>query len=167
MICNLKMAKILNQIDQNNLSTKKVLPIWVKKNNMGEVFWGVDNFCGCIGKKPTSLQGKNLTDLEWDGNEININRWEDDKINASSIIIDVIGEALSIVKGWKIQLEKEYTDTCFDIILSLDEGDEDVPPSATVRFYAVRDSYHYISLDFNFLEECNQPVLIEQVNSSI
>lgn len=127
MICNKKMEDLLKQIDQNELPILKALAIWVRENYIGETLWGVENFCGCVGKKPTSVHGKKLTDLEWDGNEININRWEADKTNikTSYILIDVVSEALSIVMEWKSQLEKEYAETCFDIVLSVDEGDSD------------------------------------------
>jgi hypothetical protein len=166
MICNKKMEELLKQIDQNELPIVKALSIWVKKNDIGETLWGVGNFCGCVGKKPTSVHGKKLTDLEWDGNEFNINRWEADKTNikTSCILRDVVSEALSIVMEWKSQLKKEYAETSFDIVLSVSEGDSDISPSATIRFYAVRDSYNYIYPDANNLEKFSQPILMEQVN---
>lgn len=163
---NRKMEALLKQISLNKLPSVVSVPIWEKKNNIGESFWGVSNFCGCIGKKPTSIQGKNLTDLEWDGNEININRWEikEDINDATYIILDVLSEALSLVLDWKLQLEKGYANINFDIVLTVDEGDEDILPSVTVRFYAVRDCYHYILSDFDNLESFSQPILIQQVN---
>lgn len=75
-----------------------------------------------------------------------------------------MSEALSIVMELKSHLENEYADTCFDIVLSVSEGVSDVSPSATIRFYAVRDSYSYIYPDAKNLEELKQPILIEQVN---
>lgn len=166
MICNRKMQELLKQINQNDLPIVKTLSIWVKKNDIGETFWRVGNFCGCVGRKPTSIHGKKLTDLEWEGNEININRWDADKSNIKTpcILIDVVSEALSIVMELKSHLENEYADTCFDIVLSVSEGVADVSPSATIRFYAVRDSYSYIYPDANNLEEFNQPILIVLVN---
>lgn len=163
---NRKMETLLKQISLNDLPSVVSLPIWEKKNNIGESFWGVSNFCGCIGKKPTSIQGKNLTDLEWDGNEININRWElkEDNKDRTYILLDVLSEALSLVLDWKLQLEKGYASINFDIVLSVSEGDEEILPSVTVRFYAVRDYYHYISSDIKNLESNSQPILIQQVN---
>jgi hypothetical protein len=160
------MEALLNQLSFNKLPSVVSISIWEKKNNIGESFWGVSNFRGCIGKKPTSIQGKNLTDLEWNGNEININRWEikEDINDKTYIILDVLNEAISLVLDWKLQLEKEYANINFDIVLSVDEGDEDILPSVTVRFYAVRDYYHYISSDFDNLESFSQPILIQQVN---
>lgn len=117
-------------------------------------------------QKTNIFPWKKLTDLEWDGNETIINRWDADKsnINKSDILLEVLRESLSIVKVWKSQLEKEYVETCFDIVLSVDKGDPDVFPSTTLRLYAVRDFYRYIDSDANNLEEFNQPILIEQVN---
>lgn len=154
MICNRKMEELLEQIDQNDLPIVNDLAIWVKKNVIGEMLWGVGNFCGCIDKKPISFHGKKLTDLEWDGNETIINRWDADKSNIkiSDILLDVLRESLSIVKVWKYQLEREYAETCFDIVLSVDKGNPDVLPSTTLRFYAVRDFYKYIDPDGNNLK---------------
>jgi hypothetical protein len=41
---------------------------------------------------------------------------------------------------------------------------KDVPPSVTVRFWAVRDNEHMISPSVNELERFSQPVLMEQVS---
>lgn len=163
---NRKMEALLKQISLNDLPSVVSLPIWEKKNNIGESYWGVSNFCGCVGKKPTCIHGKNLSDLEWDGNEININRWEvkEDIKDTTYIILDVLSEALTLVLDWTLQLEKGYANINFDIVLNVDEGNEDILPSVTVRFYAVRDYYHYISSDFKNLESISQPILIQQVN---
>lgn len=56
----------------------------------------------------------------------------------------------------------EFKETAFDIILSVDLGDDEVTPSSTVRFYAIRDHYHIVDLDR--LEEYSQPLLIMQIN---
>ena len=67
---------------------------------------GVSNFCGLIGTEPTSVQGKNLIDLEWDGNEININRWETIAGGAekTSRILNVYGQ-----QGWELVCRTECT----------------------------------------------------------
>lgn len=52
----------------------------------------------------------------------------------------------------------EFKKTSFDIVLSVDLGDEDVSPSTTIRFYAIRDEYHII--EYDALEEYNKPMLI-------
>lgn len=41
---------------------------------------------------------------------------------------------LGIISAWEKQLEIEYTNTAFDIVLSIHGGDEDVAPSITLRF---------------------------------
>lgn len=48
-----------------------------------------------------------------------------------------------------------------DYVLSVDLGDEDVTPSSTVRFYAIREHYHIVDIDR--LEEYSQPLLILQI----
>ena len=76
-----------------------------------------------------------LMDLEWQGNELYIN----DTTDVSKLLLS----GLETMATWKKQMETDYSETPFDIILSLDEGDEDVPPSITLRFWAVRN--HMIS----------------------
>jgi len=66
--------------------------------------------------------------------------------------------------SWKKQLEQEYTQIHFDILLSIDYGDEDINPSVTLRFWAIRGRYHYIEPSFAELHKFDQPVLMEQVN---
>lgn len=53
------MEELIEQIDQNDLPIVNDWAIWVKKNVIGEMLWGVGNFCGCIDKKPISFHGKN------------------------------------------------------------------------------------------------------------
>jgi hypothetical protein len=37
-------------------------------------------------------------------------------------------------------------------MLSIDHGDEDVNPSVTLRFWAIREQYHYINPSFAELQ---------------
>lgn len=166
MYFNKKMEELLKQINFKDLPSVVSMPIWEKKNNIGDSFWGVSNFCECIGKKATTIQGKNLTDLEWQGNEININRWEVniDSIDRANLILELLRESLSVLLDWNQQLEIRYENMNYDIVLSLDKGDEDILPSVTIRFYAIRENYHYISSDIKNLDFYSQPILIQQVN---
>ena len=150
------MKKIIDLIPKPEELKSEDFPIWRAENEIGEPFWGVDNFCG-IDIKNTDTETV-LTDLEWDGNEIYIC---DDDEN----IVELVKQGLAIVYSWKIQMEQEYPLTSFDIFLSLDIGDDDISPSINIRFWAVRDGYHYITPCINELEKCNiAPVLMEQVN---
>ncbi|MCC3868997.1 hypothetical protein [Terrisporobacter mayombei] len=63
-----------------------------------------------------------------------------------------------MIEQLKTQMMSEFRKTYFDIVLSVDLGDEDVSPSATIRFYSIRDEYHII--EYDELEEYNQPMLI-------
>lgn len=154
MIFNKQMKKILEGIDINNIQHQNGYSIWKKLNSDGEAFWGVGNFCGLSDEIIES--NCNLTDLEWDGNEVYICN--------SDNIAELVINALKIVTAWKVQMEKEYMDIPFDIFLSIDNGDEDISPSATLRFYAVRDGEHYIIPAQDELDRFEQPVLIEQIN---
>lgn len=61
----------------------------------------------------------------------------------------------------------QYTATEFDIVLSIDEGDEDIEPSITLCFWAVRNQEHCINPLIYELEHFSQPVLMEQANYTI
>lgn len=101
--------------------------------------------------------GEMLTQLEWDCNEIYINDSEDS--------ICLLQIALSTVKSIKAILKTQYSLQSFDIFMSFDSGkDFDVLPSATIRFYAIRNNNYYISHDKLTLEEFVQPILIEHIN---
>ncbi|MDO5293377.1 MAG: hypothetical protein Q4F05_11565 [bacterium] len=115
---------------------------------------GVGDFCGLSDKVIES--NCNLTDLEWDGNEVYIYNSED--------IEELVINGLKIIIAWKIQMEKEYMDIPFDIFLSIDTGDEEISPSATLRFYVVRNGEHYIIPSQKELDEFEHPVLMEQIN---
>ena len=154
MIFNKQMKKIFESIEINNIRPKEGYFIWQKLNCNGHPFWGIGDFCGLSGK--TVESSCDLTSLEWNGNEVYICNSDD--------IAELVVSALKIIMTWKEQMEKEYTDIPFDICLSIDTGDEDISPSATLRFYAVRNGQHYINPVQNELDEFEQPVLIEQIN---
>lgn len=154
MIYNTDMERILSDITMKDINPRTEHPVFMKTNLAGQPYWGVDNFCG-IDKTP--IDGSvNLTDLEWNGNEIYLSHTTD--------ILDLLKHGLGIVMSWKEQLEREYTQIHFDILLSIDYGDEDVNPSVIVRFWAIRERYHYIDPSFAELQKFEQPILMEQVN---
>ncbi|ADL03764.1 conserved hypothetical protein [[Clostridium] saccharolyticum WM1] len=154
MICNTDMEQILSDITIKDINHRTEYPVLMKINQTRQPYWVVDNFCG-IDKTPIDAS-VNLTDLEWDGNEIYLAHTTD--------LVELVKYGLGIIISWKEQLEREYTQIPFDILLSIDHGDEEVNPSATLRFWAIRKQYHYIEPSFVELQKFEQPVLMEQVN---
>lgn len=147
------MKQALDKIPIDNIQSHKGYSVWQKSNQAGQPFWGVDPFCGLA--KTTPKYDCDLTALEWDGNEVRI---------VASSISDMIIDALGIILAWKEQMESNYADTPFDVLLSVDYGDEEVTPSVTLRFWAVRNQNHYVTPSATVLEKFSQPVLMEQVN---
>ena len=148
------MERYLSAITAEHIEPQAGYPIWRKLNQAGQPYWGAGDFCGIV----TSLVNDDydLTELEWNGNEVHISYSD----NISSMLI----YGLVIVSALKTQLETEYSNTPFDIVLSIDEGDEDITPSITVRFWAVRNQEHFIKPLMQELERFSQPVLMEQVH---
>lgn len=148
------MEQILLGIPMTEINPRTNYPVWKKTNRIGQPYWGVDNFWG-IDSAPVE-ESINLADLEWAGNEICLTHTDD--------ILSLVKYGLGIIISWKQQLELEYPQIPFDLLLSVDEGDEDIDPSVTLRFWAVRNQYHYIEPSFVELQKFIQPVLIDQVN---
>lgn len=157
ILFNKSMKKILQNVQINNIQPQKEYHIWQKYNCNGVPFWGVGNFCGLA--ESTVGCDCNLTDLEWDGNEVYLCN--------SYKISDMVITALGIITAWKKQMQKDYTDIPFDILLCIDEGDEEISPSVTLRFWAVRNGQHYIDPIVSKLESYKQPILMEQVNYTL
>ena len=154
MLINQLMEQYLSAITVKHIIPQTEYPKWRKINQAGQPYWGVGDFCGIM----TSFVNSDcdLTELEWNGNEVHI--------SYSDNILSTLIHGLGIVSAWKMQLETEYTNTAFDIVLSIDEGDEDITPSVTIRFWAIRNHEHCINPLKQELEKFCQPVLMEQVN---
>lgn len=156
MIINKKMKSIIDYITLENISATECYQIEEEKNINGNPFWCVkDAFC--VKKENVKKSGDELTDLEWNGNEI--------YVSSSDDLIELLEEALGIMKQWEYQMRTEYKDICFEIVISIDEGDEDITPSATIRFYAVREDYHVVN--WEQINEYINPVLIEKIGDYI
>jgi hypothetical protein len=159
MLCNKEMEKYLNQITTDyklrEPSDVKELSILQGTNCTGDPFYYLENNCCNVSYRDTiNLTGEDLIQLEWDCNEIYINNSED--------IICLLQTGLNTVISIKAILEIKYPLQAFDIIMSFDEGDFNVLPSVTVRFYSIRNNA-FISYDKAELEKFNQPTLIESV----
>lgn len=159
MIYNKEMESYLNINSKLKEPSNGVnLRIFQGVNCNGEpYFYLEDNCCNLNDNYNIKFTEEMLTQLEWDCNEIYINDSED--------ILCLLQTALLTVKSIKTILKTQYSLQSFDIVMSLDDGKEfDVLPSATVRFYAIRNNYYYISHDKLNLESFSQPILIESIN---
>ena len=165
MKSNSAMKSLLEQYkidDVNLISQDSSYPIWQKEDTIGRKYWGVSNFRGLNRKQIKSTQ--DLSQLEWDGNEIHLNAQTDEKVK--SLLVKAIG----ILLYWKEILEYQYPETQFYIFASYDNGDmlildEDELPirSVTLRFWADRGTDTVINLDF--FDDWEQPAIIECCNT--
>ncbi|MCC3865711.1 hypothetical protein K0040_15725 [Terrisporobacter petrolearius] len=148
MFCNYDMKRLLSNIEYTS-NDKNVKLIEKKCSIKGEYFYCIkEGFC--LSCDNVNFVKDELSDFEWEGNEI--------YLYSDGYIDEVLKEALIIIEQLKVQMLNEFKKTSFDIVLSVDLGDEDVNPSATIRFYSVRDEYHII--EYDEIEEYNQPMLI-------
>ena len=161
---NSAMRELLEQykIDDLHLIAQDCsYPIWQKEDTIGRKYWGVSHFWGLDRKKVQSTQ--DLSQLEWDGNEIFLNAKTDADIK--SILIKAIG----IMQYWKRILEQQYPETRFYVFASYDNGDQlildegELPTrSVTLRFWADRGTDTVINLDF--FNDWEQPAIVGYCN---
>ncbi|MEI0567533.1 hypothetical protein [Brachyspira pulli] len=154
MICNSKMQSFIKDIDISNITPKNYYSIFEKENSNNEKYWVISNETDCTLCKTVSVV-KNLTEFEWDNNEIFISNSMDIK--------EVLNLALKMFVSLKKILEENYSYQKFDLVLSLSEKDDDVAPSANIRFYAVRDGYRIIDIE-NIENYKSESILVELVN---
>jgi hypothetical protein len=151
---NLRMIETkFNLFDFENI----ILPnIYEKVNSKGETYYCINNFCGLNKKRYVEYSGIDLTNFEWDGNEVYI------CIDTESEIYSTLKVGLIAVNSWKNILKLKFPQVQFDIVMSISDGIEfRITPSITLRLYAIRNEYHYVEADS--IENFTQPVLIEQV----
>lgn len=153
MLYNSEMKRILGKIDVINDCDCNYNLIDRKFSSAAEYYYCISEGV-CLKDRTVSYKNTELSDFEWDGNEI--------YITSSVDITSIVKEALIIMEQLKSQMINEFKETAFDIILSVDLGDNEIPLSSTVRFYAIRDNYHIV--ESNTLEDYSQPLLIMQIN---
>jgi len=136
-------------------------PIWRKTDVTGRAYWGVSSFCG-LDKHPIR-SNIDLSQLEWEGNEINLD------VQSEKEISNILRQAIGIVAFWKNELETKYPETPFYIFASFDNGDRlildegELPiQSITLRFWADRGNDTVINLEH--FESWEQPAIIEYCN---
>lgn len=152
MECNSLMERLLTKIYKKGVSPFYNYHIWKKNTLDGNVFWGIGNFCG-LDTEEIIKYGKELTDLEWQGNELFFSNTERELLEE-----EIVAAYLALKK----QMEEEFPDTIFDLVVSVERESN----TGTIRFYEVRDGYHYIDPTHKnltgFLQEA---ILVETVNA--
>ena len=155
MISNSKMKTFISDIDLSSIALKNYYSIFERENSNNEKYWVISNETDCTMCK-TSYIGEKLTDFEWKNNEIFVSN--------SMNIKEVLNLSLKMFMSLKDILKKNYSYQIFDLILSLSEGNNDIPPSAVIRFYAVRDDFRIMDLN-NIENYKSEAILAETVNA--
>lgn len=153
MISNKKMKELLSDIDLSNIELKNYYSVFERVNSNNEKYWVISNESDCSMCCAVSKE-INLTNFEWDNNEIYIANSRDIK--------QVLNLSLKMFMSLKKILEENYPYQVFDLILSI--SDSNTLPSANIRFYAVRDGFRIIDIE-NIENYKSDAVLIETVNN--
>lgn len=154
MITNSKMKGLISGIDLSSIEIKNYYSVFERENSNNEKYWVISNETDCTICK-TSLIGKELTDFEWDNNEIYAANSKDIK--------EVLNLSLKMFMSLKKILEENYSYQQFDLILSVSDKDDNISPNANIRFYAVRDNYRIMDLE-NIENYKLEYILAEKVN---
>ena len=154
MITNAKMKKLISGIDLSNIELKSYYSVFERENSNNEKYWVISNESDCSMCCAVSKE-INLTNFEWDNNEIYIANSRDIK--------QVLNLSLKMFMSLKKILEENYPYQVFDLILSI--SDSNTLPSANIRFYAVRDGFRIIDIE-NIENYKSDAVLIETVNNN-
>ncbi|MBQ7776856.1 MAG: hypothetical protein IJ379_13145 [Lachnospiraceae bacterium] len=148
---NLKMQRILNRVYKVGVEPFCEHTVWKKRTLNGDDFYGIADFCGVEVDKVLQ-RGNELTDLEWIGNELFFSE------DSEALLEDKVIAAYLAIKR---QLNEEYSDTEFDIVVSIDAEAN----NGVIRFYAIRGKYHYIEPTYkNVSGFAQEAVLVDTVN---
>ena len=157
---NKSMKLLLQQhkIDVDDIPAMDAYPIWKKQDQAGRPYWGVSDFWHLDQNGVPASE--DLSQLEWDGNEVHLDA------NAEDQIPGILKDAFGIIKAWMRQLEQEEPNTPFLILASYDDGEElvnkeDFPDgcySITFRFWAPRGGNTVV--DLSSFEDWEQPALL-------
>ena len=155
MISSIKMKELLLGIDLYNIEFKNYYSVFERENDHNEKYWVISNETDCTICKTLSV-GKNLTEFEWENNEIFISNSRDIK--------QVINLSLKMFMSLKNILETNYSYQKFDLILYISEEHDNTAPHAQIHFYAVRDNFRII--DLKDIESSKlEAILIDTVNT--
>lgn len=160
MKLNKNMRSLLDEYAINSidcLPENSTYPVWHKTDAAGRSYWGVSSFWGLDNSK------EDLSQLEWDGNEVYLEAQSDEETT------NILRQGIGITVFWKNELETKYPGVPFYIFASYDNGDMmvldegELPTrSVTLRFWADRGSDAVINLDD--FEDWKQPAIIEYCN---
>lgn len=154
MICNLPMHRLLRSHPQIGTPMMGGCRIDQRQNAAGALYWSEVGFSAIDDSVPSA--DADLTELEWNRNEV--------RLDMSDSIPVLLNIGLLLLIRWKEQMMRDFPETPFQIVLSVDEGEDGVPPSVTLRFCAVRGGVHYVEPTQEAMDGFAQPVLLEQVN---
>ncbi|QTE74764.1 hypothetical protein JS518_02425 [Clostridiales bacterium FE2010] len=133
MLLNASAQKKFDCSTIDSIPLIKKYPIWKKMDPFGRDYYGVSNFWGM---DANIKEGSDLSWLEWDGNEINI----DSKV--SNEIRPLFWETVGIMKSWQAQLQDYYPNDRFVILASFDDGSQmeenEAYQTFTLRFWKTR-----------------------------
>ena len=126
-------TKEIRLFNYRQYSIDSKYPIWKKKDPFGREYYGVSNFWGM---DDNIKEDSDLSWLEWDGNEINI----DSKVGNE--IMPLFRETVGIMKSWQAQLQDYYPNDRFVILASFDDGnhmkEDEAYQTFTLRFWKTR-----------------------------
>ena len=69
MVYNFQMERLMASRHPKDVEPDYQYQVWTAKTLDGNPFWGAGDFCG-LDTEHVIRYGRELTDLEWDGNEI-------------------------------------------------------------------------------------------------
>ena len=133
MILNMSAQKKFDCSIIDSIPLIQKYPIWKKKDPFGREYYGVSNFWGM---DANIKEDSDLSWMEWDGNEINI----DSKVGNE--IMPLFRETVGIMKSWQEQLQDYYPNDRFVILASFDDGnhmkEDEAYQTFTLRFWKTR-----------------------------
>ena len=163
MKLNFSMKALLEKYSINSIdciSQNNTYPIWNKTDTAGRTYYGVDSFCG-MDKYPVGSE-QDLSELEWEGNEVYLDAYSDEEV------AHMLRKSIGILAFWKNEMITRYQETSFYLFASYSNGDilildEGKAPtkSITMRFWADRGENTII--DLSDFDSWDQPAIVEHI----
>lgn len=152
-VYNFQMERLLTRVYRKGVTPSCQEQIWEKKTLDGNPFWGIGDFGG-ISVDGIIKYGKELTELEWQGNEL---------FFSEDCLETLETKVIAVYLALKKQMEEFFSGRLFDLVVSVDMEN----CTGTIRFYAIRDGYHYIEpVRENVSGFQHEAILIETVNDA-
>ncbi len=134
-------------------------PITKKLDSAGRPYWCAGHFYD-LDKNGVGAD-RDLSQLEWDGNEISLNT------GSQAGITRLLIKGIGLLKAWKEELEQSAPETGFCLFASFDGGDglvneEDFSEGCytlTLRFWAQREGEPLV--DWICFDEWDEPALVD------